>query len=151
MTTPDPVGWLRQQIESQKALAVEACHGGEGRWWRRLEKSADGTSCPAGALYDGEPEVDDPEHDIFLADVVVYDEGRPSDAQFAHIAGNDPRDTIARCEAELAILDECELLRMVGIAFPGEAGPESAEKISRLVATTYRRRPGYTEHWGSGD
>ncbi len=41
-----------------------------------------------------------------LGGPVVYDEGAPDENQAPHIAMNDPQDVIARCEAELAILDE---------------------------------------------
>ena len=134
--------WLREQVKQRLETAKEACHGGEGNWWRRLrDLYVDGEPVPAGALFEGEPEVDDPESGVFLAEIVVYDEGRPSDEQFAHIALNDPQDVIARCEAELAILDACVRGIRSGRAL-------LAEEIRSLVASGYRHRPGYAEHWG---
>jgi hypothetical protein len=91
--------------------------------------------------------------------VVVYDEGSPADEEAAHIAANDPRDTIARCEAELAILDEheprvgydqpegdltpicvrCADDRMYGYAYPC--------RTVRLLLSGYRFCPGWREGW----
>jgi hypothetical protein len=80
--------WLRVTIEARRATAQAALHGGEGRW-----EQEDADRRP-GLIVDERGEV------------VTYDEGSPTDEQTAHITDNDPRDTIARCEADLAILDE---------------------------------------------
>ena len=87
----DPVAWLRAQIEERKAAAEAAT---PGPW---------------------EPEGDDPtddevytggDDDASFGWRLAICRGPRSHENMLHIAANDPRDTIARCEAELAILDE---------------------------------------------
>lgn len=151
MSNPEAVAWLRSQIEGDKAAAEAAHRAGEGHWWRCTTSDVHGTNRPVGALYGGQPAYDADGEVFGGTTIVVYDEGRPTDEQFAHIALHDPQDVIADCEAKLAILDECDLLLKVGIAYPDEAGPESATRIVRLMAQGYRHRDGYTQHWGSGD
>jgi hypothetical protein len=95
--------WLRQQIEARKAAAEAAS---EGPW----DVSA---VTPAWAGFKDDPMspakvtcIDDAsDHCLFVA----LRFGQPpevDEANAAHVAANDPQDTIARCEAELAILDE---------------------------------------------
>jgi len=62
--------------------------------------------------------------------VVVYDEGAPGEAQFDHMAANDPRDTIARCEAELAILDlyEQQAAKVVRERYAGGPGVDAVAR-----------------------
>ena len=109
----EPVAWLRAQVEARLALAREAAKDTDGHWWRRMADAGhfdDHRLEPVGHLWAGQP-VLDIDGDVFGGEeIVVYDEGRPSDAQFDHIAANDPRDTIAQCEADLAILDEHYIL-----------------------------------------
>jgi hypothetical protein len=153
----DLAAWLRKQVEARKATAVAALHGSDGHWWRRLSEE---TSDPVGALWDGEPVVDEDGDVLGGRERVVYDEGRPSDAQFGHIAANDPRDTIARCEAELAVLDEHtpyvttepfngrRCVRCASDkAYPsGVAIMEAFPcRTVRLIGYAYRFRPGYRE------
>ena len=78
----DPVAWLRAQVEARKATAKLAAREG-GKW------TQDGVHTGSISSLGGQ---------------VVYDEGSPDEYQAAHIALNDPQDTIARCEAELAII-----------------------------------------------
>lgn len=100
------VTWLRTAITARMELAREASPHSEGHWWRReAVMFADGGKEKVGPLYSGEPVTDDDGEVLGGQSVVVYDEGAPGDWQFDHIAANDPQDTIARCEAELAILD----------------------------------------------
>ena len=71
------------------------------------------------------------------------------------IAGNDPRSVIARCEAELAILDACSPDSSMEAAL--EIGDISTEqyvtevaagaRIVRLLASGYKHRRGYREEW----
>lgn len=150
--------WLREQVAQRMETAKEACHDGDGNWWRRLRALYVGREpIPDGALYEGTPEVDDPEHDIFLAEIVVYDEGRPSDQQFAHIALNDPQDVIARCEAELAIITRCESVHAAfadpaGGLWPDVTRRERSHAFATLadLASSYKHREGYAEHWSEG-
>jgi hypothetical protein len=62
----------------------------------------------------------------------------------AHIALNDPRDVIARCEAELGILD----LHDIWKADAGIAAEVTADAV-RHLAGGYRHQPGWERHWGS--
>jgi len=103
----EAVAWLRAEVEARLALAREAAAPTDGHWWRRMADAGhfdDDTLEPVGALNAGEPVLDADGDVCGGEEIVVYDEGRPSEVQFDHIAANDPQDTIARCEAELAIL-----------------------------------------------
>lgn len=63
-----------------------------------------------------------------------------------HIAFNDPQDTIARCEAELALLDLHEPI--VGDrANYTIAEQNRAEDVMLILASGYRHRPGWQERW----
>jgi hypothetical protein len=138
----DPVAWLRAQVEARLALARDAADGDSGEWFT-------GDKWNVYRAEDIAPYEDADEHDL-----VVYGNVKP---QSGHIAANDPRDTIARCEGELAILDEhaprngydqpegdltpvctcCADDRMYGYAYPC--------RTVRLLARGYRHRAGYPE------
>ena len=82
---------------------------------------------------------------------------------------NDPRDTIARCEAELAILEEhasegdgrwpecvrcadthparCECGRLAGEHWRGAYSYPCA--TVRLLGSAYKHQPGYREEWAA--
>jgi len=77
MTEQEPVAWLRAQVEARKATAKLAAREG-GTWTQD-----DPVRRPGSIESLGGP--------------VVYDEGSPDEYQAAHIALNDPQDTIARC------------------------------------------------------
>jgi Family of unknown function (DUF6221) len=156
------VAWLRQVIEGDKALAEQARHGGDGRWWRNY--GAADEAC--GHLVTGD-------EGEWMPDVVVYDEGRPDSIQFEHIGRHDPRDTIARCDAELAILaehhilssgdrtaryEDFSVLRSGGA--PHDHGCVCCHYYAqgavqgfgvcvtvRALASAYQHREGYAEHW----
>jgi uncharacterized protein DUF6221 len=146
VTTPDSLSWLRQVIAERLELARAA---GGGSWTLRGHPSEHVMiSSGTGAL--------------------VWDEGDPSEEEGAHIAANDPRDVIARCEAELGILDlhqpasqpdypdaprmwlEC---RECGPnnsypeiwAAPGEGEAFYPCGTLVLLAAGYRHHPGYAE------
>ena len=160
----DLAAWLRAQVEARLALAREASPKTDGHWWRRWTDAGhydDGTLEQVGPLWSGEP-VYDADGDVFGGEyIVVYDEGAPSGAQFDHIALNDPQDTIARCEAELAILDEhkpelidyrdgdgIERASRECIACEPPGTPDNYPcRTIRLVGSGYRFRPGYREEW----
>ena len=147
----EPVAWLRAQIEARLALAREASPKTDGHWWRRTADIGHDVVEPVGPLWAGVP-VLDVDGDVFGGDyIVVYDEGAPSDAQFDHIAANDPQDTIARCEAELAILDDhggehmCFENSHDGNTWSWYIGDC---RIMRMLASGYKYRPGYrVEDW----
>ena len=168
-----PVAWLRKQVEARLALAREASPKTDGHWWRRTASNGE----PVSHLWAGEA-IRDEDGDVWSGEyVVVYDEGAPGDAQFDHIAANDPQDTIARCETELAILDEHYILRngdmnqkyeqfsIISPPFPpmdcgcvtchyASQGGVNGYGICRTVkflASGYRHKPGYREEdWRPG-
>lgn len=172
----DLITWLRRQVEARKALAVKAAHDTDGHWWRREHAPFAGSDDmePIGPLYSGEPWLDDDGTVFGGENTVVYDEGCPSEAEFDHIAASDPRDTIDRCEAELAILDEHYILTrddrnedyedfcVVSIGgankdrgcvtchYYGQGGVKGYGycRTVRLLGWGYRHRDGYQEGWG---
>jgi hypothetical protein len=161
LSEPELVPWLRAQVQARLDLARECSQGSDGHWWRRTHVLGDGTPVPVGALYEGAQLLDwdgEPGHGEYT---VVYDEGSPGDAQFEHIAGNDPRDTIARCESELAVLDEHA---PYACTWPGgsrcttcassEVYPNGVAVMAafpcrtvRLLGRAYRHHAGYLEAW----
>ena len=80
-----------------------------------------------------------------LGGQVVYDEGSPDEHQAAHIAMNDPRDVIARCEAELAILDLCAEWAAFRYVEEEASAFCLAQHTVRLLAGGYKNWPGYRE------
>lgn len=133
MTAPthDPVAWLRDQIAEREELARAAMtRGGSGVWEHN-----------GGYVYQAENNVEP----------VVYDEGRPTEAEAEHIAERDPRDTLAQCEAHTAILDRHDRLREAGqsgLYTEWElAQVQLSEDIVDLVALAYQHCPGYLEEW----
>ena len=145
----EPVAWLRAQVEARLAAAKLAAREG-GKWTQD-----DPVRYPGSISSLGGP--------------VVYDEGSPDEYQAAHIAANDPQDTIARCEAELAILDVHYILTrddrseayeefsVVSIGganqdrgcvtchYYGQGGVKGYGicRTVRLLAGGYRHRPGF--------
>jgi len=84
----DLVTWLRQRIRERKYLAEHAVELGNAAEW---------TEMTSGVLLYAEPADDDTWHGVWAA----------GDSSLTRLmAASDPQDTIARCEAELAILDE---------------------------------------------
>lgn len=74
----------------------------------------------------------------------------------AHIATHDPRDTIARCEAELGIIDDYEQARRKLESGPDPCAPGSVFLSGRHDALRgaitrlgygYRHRDGYKASW----
>src|ERR1700683_1817767 len=108
----DPVAWLRQRIRERLYLARHAIELGNTAEW---------TEQSSGVLVTGEPTEADTWHGTWAM----------GDSSLTRLMeANDPQDTIARCEAELAILDEHRLV----IADPGY--PEQGQ--SRGSAGAYR-------------
>lgn len=138
------LAWLRATITGDKALA-ESIRVGLGEW--RYDRTA----------YPGCP----PEHALGVGDRVVVDVGfmdddfvKPDEAR--HIATHDPRDVIARCEAELALLDKAEeaIKDAEGVGLwsqtegevHGRAG--AYREAAEIIAGGYRHRPGYADAVG---
>jgi len=90
-----PVAWLRAQIEARKAAAQAAT---PGPWEFEGDDPADDELY---SVHDGI---------VDLVGVTVAWTRHRQVANGQHMALNDPQDTIARCEAELAILDEHYIL-----------------------------------------
>lgn len=154
----DQIEWLRTQIQDRKAKAEAAREYGIGQWAANV---GDDEVEVLVALREDLPEPPDVMggywgvvagwggDDLFMERLRV-DDVRP----FAdHIAANDPRDTIARCDSDLAILDMAE--REIAAAPERSWDWDSADEVSRagaledvvrLLAQGYRHRPGYP--WG---
>jgi hypothetical protein len=134
------VPWLRQRIRERRYLAGRAIELGNAAVW---------TEQSSGVLVTGEPTETDHWHGTWAM----------GDSSLTRLMeANDPRDTIARCEAELAVLDE-------HAAVPGydpggpvclvcgvPAGPGYEDGVVRwpcrtvrLLGYGYRFRPGYRE------
>jgi hypothetical protein len=137
------VVWLRTQIEARKATAEAATDGP----WIVVTNPEDRDSITILGGPEGR------EH-VFYDPLGVDEAGR----DFAHVALNDPRDTIARCEAELAILDlhsdkhECRtcLRQMDTEDHEGDRIEYLAMEPSpcpslRLLASGYRNRDGWKD------
>lgn len=138
------VAWLRQQIEGDRATAAEAIDPGYSGEWFMGDK---------WNVYRAEDEARfDEDYQGEENRLVLFGNCKP---ESEHIAVHDPRDKLADCEAKLAIISAC---------LPSEAderavedGSISAEEYAsaeavgalmlRLLATAYRHRPGYAEHW----
>lgn len=142
------VEWLRREVKSDKAAAfacMSKANPGEGHW-----------------TFAGMQVRDDRGH-------LVVQHTWPNEG--AHIATHDPRDTIARCEAELAIVGKhrpvpCPdgLEDLIVCSYCGPTGDDSgAWPVSRDpdylrtlfwpcdlikdLAHGYRHRPGWKETW----
>lgn len=134
------VAWLRSQIEERKQAALTAF---PGPW----TPDADGYAVVCA---------EDGEH---IADGFSLS-NRQLRATVVHIALNDPCDVIARCDTELAILNEHygpTACRMCSDRIPDEMRTPGSDlwlrqepspcKTVRLIAQGYRHRPGYQEAW----
>jgi hypothetical protein len=140
------ITWLRRCIGYRKFLAENAVRLGASAVWR--EQSS-------GVLVTGEPTEDDHWHGTWaMGDSTLT---RLMDA-------NDPQDTIARCEAELAVLDEhppiplsethdgCKTcVTWLDDEGQHEFGIAVSElwpcRTVRLLAGGYRHQPGYQDEW----
>jgi Family of unknown function (DUF6221) len=137
------VPWLRRRIRERRYLAVHAIELGNAAVW---------TEQSSGVLVTGEPTETDHWHGTWAT----------GDSSLTRLMeANDPRDTIARCEFELALLDEHKVIRMPcrdarGVpghfcecATCGFGGPDRSYpcKTVRLLGYGYRFRPGYRKEW----
>jgi Family of unknown function (DUF6221) len=141
----EALAWLREQIEGDESAARGLADLGSGHWIAVKNAGLDWTVHDAlGGM---------------LQAPSMADCWGEAPAQF--IAGNDPQDVIARCEAELAILDRhspvtaaygpMERLPCCGACSPDEDMTYATSWPCGTVldlASGYRHRPGYAEHWG---
>jgi len=121
MDEEEPVAWLRRRIKNRLYLARHAIELGNAAEWTELSSGVLMTIAPDAPQdnWDG-----------------VHPLGDSSLTRL--MEANDPQDTIARCEAELAILDACAQGIRSGRAF-------LAEEVRALLASGYRHWPGYRE------
>lgn len=148
----EAIGWLRQQVEARLKAAQRADTGDH---WKE-EQHYD-----ALFLVDLKPsagELDTPE-DVRTASLGLelcqpFEDPRflwACHNQATHIVANDPRDVIARCEAELAILNLYRLWAaedLDGNPALGAAACAISDAV-RHLASGYRHRDGYTQHWAT--
>jgi hypothetical protein len=147
---PDLISWLRSTIEGDLAAAKAADEASPGPW----VNTGQGGDGDAWQIHGGPSEKLEPDWDapgvplkpvpIRVATLNYDDGGGVWEREAAdHIVLQQPRDTIARCEAELRILDLAE---------------EDARGYSpdywlalRLVvdeiASGYRHRPSFNPSW----
>jgi Family of unknown function (DUF6221) len=139
-----PVAWLRAQVEARKAAAEAAT---PGPW---VFEGDDPTDDELYTIFDTGP-------DHLFAQTVAFTRHRQV-ANGQHMAWNDPRDAIARCEAELGIIEAhdrpkhyCPLPVLPGIHSQLWTPEEGPCWTLRLLLSAYRHRPGYCEDdWKPG-
>jgi hypothetical protein len=158
----EAVKWLREQIGARLELAREAGREDDTSW--RFDYQGRPVARIVGAPWessygDGTWNCDDPEDGC--------DElSRAGTLTGEHIALNDPQDVIARCEAELAILDEhgptnwtsygdtlCRRCRWEEGELERDLENDTNWVVFpcrtvRLLASGYKHREGYAQHWG---
>jgi len=145
----EAVKWLRRRIEERRFLARHAVELGANPEW---------TEQSSGVLVTGEPPADSA--DIWFGTWAMGDSSLTR-----LMEANDPLDTIARCEAELAILDEHapDCVGEFGETVPARCqrciadrdpypelwkGDSYPCRTVSLLASGYRHQPGYAEAWG---
>jgi hypothetical protein len=140
-TDEDPVAWLRRTAGAELAaarLVIAPCDGECGR------------PC------DFHPAADAEWLEPFSGTLQVRSDGTGADIWHGvwamgdsrvtrFIAANDPRSVIARCEAELAILDLHDEWMPFANVEEDASGVEAIRRVVRLLASGYRHRKGYRE------
>jgi Family of unknown function (DUF6221) len=165
--TDDAVAWLRKQIEGDRDAAGLA--GGADAEWSVRHDLCD-EDCPDPCPKAGQCHARLCWHAEVVGDNIhVYAEGGHDEHQAAHIALHDPQDVIADCEAKLAILEKHEVESEPGKDLSGKPTGRTAYwcwtcdqdrdylyiphdqmgcDTIRALASAYRHRDGYAEHWG---
>lgn len=126
----EAVEWLREQVQARMATAKAAS---PGPWHASREPD--------------EAVVYTTHYDPKGRQGYVTSATKREDAPF--IAANDPQDVIARCEAELGILNLYRLWAaedLNGNPALGAAACAVSDAV-RHVASAYKYRDGYAEHW----
>jgi hypothetical protein len=77
----------------------------------------------------------------------LWEDGTRHTVVAAHINRHDPSRVLREVTAKREILAECSTLVIVGVAYPDEAGPESAARILQLLASVYSDHPDYQDKW----
>jgi hypothetical protein len=134
----EPVAWLRKRINERLYLAQRTIELGNAAAWTELS---------TGVLVTGEPTETDAWHGTWPT----------GDSSLTRLMeANDPQDTIARCEAELAILDLYGKTTAIVCSSAGKPGFFAAreyldgirelcalKEVIRLLASGYKHRPGF--------
>jgi hypothetical protein len=120
--------WLLARIADDEATARAAVNFGPS-WWQ-----GDSARHP-GRIEDS-------------AEVVVYDEGRPTCEQGSHIARHDPARVLAECAAQRAIVERCVRIRDDHYSddFTADA---LAEFVLGQLASVHADQPGYRQEWSA--
>lgn len=157
--SPDLATWLRTVIGMRLALA-------------RNVVSVQADVEDGAVTVPAEPAAASPRWHEQSSGVLCTSEGREDDAWYGtwamgdsrltrFIADNDPGSVIARCEAELAILDEHAPVKAghgpkkdhlccsacVSVSDDAYLAIRSPCRTVRLLASGYKHRPGYREEW----
>lgn len=120
--------YVRERYQEERAVAEAAAGGTSGAWtaedlWRVTDDK-------------GEP--------------VVYDEGRPDEAQTEHIALQDPEHTLADLKGKLAIVEDF-LAIDANERRHFDAHMEMCHTVQRdamlRLAEAYERRPDFDHGW----
>ncbi|MEU4224302.1 DUF6221 family protein [Nonomuraea sp. NPDC026600] len=136
----DLLSWLKTTIEGDLAAARAADEASPGPWVNTGQAGQDDAwqihGAPTGETevnWDGPEPVESPAL-LQVATLNYSDGGGVWEREAAdHIVLQQPRDTIARCLSELAIVDE-----MI---------PTPNERLLRLIAAGYQNRPGWRDEW----
>lgn len=143
----DMLSWLRSQILARKAAAEDL----DGAAWGFLDyvtERPDGGGDERVMLFDVA-------EDAELFSITIGATAANED-HVQHMALNDPRDTIARCEAELATLSlhKPRMATLRTSPFDGSTtvdcdldGDDSPCRSVRLQAYAYRHCPGWLPEW----
>jgi hypothetical protein len=140
----DLVAFLRARLDDDERVA---CAATEGDGWQ-TQRPLSGRWTPGDGV-PGSGSVEDE-----TGDIVVYDEGSPSEAQAAHIARHDPARVLREVEAKRRIVDlhagphECSTYDHRGDvdACTWVIEPEECSTL-RLLASVYDQHPDYREEW----
>lgn len=132
MSYSDLAAWLRTTITAEKSTAERAT---AGRWAVAVDAR-------------GRWRVDVARWNDYLTDYEVTGRiVRPRNFRDAeHIALHDPRDTIARCEADLELIDGLAQVADGAETYGGTAA-WLAEDLLEDVAQGYRHRSGFKPEW----
>ncbi|MBP2704428.1 hypothetical protein JOL79_11445 [Microbispora sp. RL4-1S] len=143
----DLITWLRATIEGDLAKARAAT---QGDW--AMFGHGDDEYLPTPA-YPGENTTRGHGWNISVTDLAGPDvaaELRHADAE--HVVAQQPRDTIARCKADLALLDQNAKLHQ--LADPAKDPRQeyvlaagASDYALKILAYGYRHRPGWQEGW----
>ena len=129
---PELSKWLRRRIAERLYLARRPIELGNAEEWTELS---------SGVLMTIAPDAPQDRRDgVHLL----------GDSSLTRLMeANDPRDTIARCDAELAILDEyVAAIRITDAIGAGlDDAARALDRAVRHLASGYSHWPGYKEEW----